>query len=439
MKQIITAKLKLVCNQEQKELLKQASLAYRDALNYVSQKAFELNKCSNGRILQKETYYELRDKFKLPSQMACNAPRQVAGSYKGLWTKAKQNAADLKSGRTKKRYKGLDKAPKYVSRTCILNYGRDYSFVKDKQVSVITLQGRIKIDYQGYDFHVHLVKSGAAKFGAAKLWYSKSSKQYYLLVSLELEIPELEPEQIKQIKGVDVGRRYLAVETDTNNKTKFYSGKSVGHKASRYQKARKSLQQKGTRSATKRLVAISGRERRFKADTNHCIAKSVVVPSSLIGLENLTHIREQTERRHNKKASKKQRRANRRQSTWAFAELHGFIDYKAVLAGSLAIKVDADYTSQCCPRCGHSSQENRPNKGLDFICKSCGFRLHADLIGARNITLRTLLLRQDFERTGCFSAIPNVSPDETKAERLQKYSELRWTVEAIPARECVGS
>ena len=66
---------------------------------------------------------------------------------------------------------------------------------------------------------------------------------------MSLEVPELKPEDIKQIKGVDVGQRYLAVVTDTQNQTQIFSGKQVRHKANKYHKARKTLQQKGTRSA----------------------------------------------------------------------------------------------------------------------------------------------------------------------------------------------
>jgi hypothetical protein len=78
-------------------------------------------------------------------------------------------------------------------------------------------------------------------------------------------------------------------------------------------------------------------------------------------------------------------------SQWSFAELHALISYKAVLAGSLAVKVDADYTS------------------------------HADPVGARNVTLRTLLVRQDWIRTGCLSLIPDASDREAKAARLSRY------------------
>lgn len=156
-------------------------------------------------------------------------------------------------------------------------------------------------------------------------------------------------------------------------------------------------------------------------------------PHSLIGLEELTHIRERTKRRKGKKASKKQRKANRHASKWAFAELHHYIAYKALIAGSMAVKVDAHYTSQACPRCGHTCEDNRPNKGLLFVCQSCHYRLHADLIGARNVALRTLLIRQDWMRTGMLSVSPDVSSEEAKALRRQRYSELRWSPDASPA------
>ncbi len=433
MRQTLTAKLKLEVTKEQKEQLRVTSLAYREALNYTSGVAFEMGKTYNGTKIQKEVYYTLREQFKLPAQMACNVPRQVGATYKSLRTKLKQNEEAIIAGRTKKRYKGLDKPPKYVSRTCTLNYQRDYSFASYQKVSVITLDGRIKVNYHGYSKHLEMINSGVAKIGAAKLWYSKSTKTYYLLVSMEVEVPELTPTDINRVVGVDVGQRYIAVAADTRNKTQFFSGKEVRHKASRYVKARKSLQRKGTRSATKRLVALSGRERRFIADTNHCIAKQVVTPSSLIGLENLTHIRERTKpKRKGLLASKKQRRANSNKARWSFAELHSFIDYKAVFSSSLAVKVDAHYTSQACPCCGHTSKENRPNKGLTFLCQSCGYTLHADLVGARNVALRVLLSRQDWESTGRFSAVPDASSDEATGERLSRYSQLRWTIDAIP-------
>ncbi len=455
MKQVITAKLKLIATPEQQQALRQTQLAYRDALNYVSRYAFEHGKLSNAERLQQGTYREIRALFQLPSQMACNVPRQVAATYKGLWTKLKQNLVHRKAGHTKKRYKGLDEPPKYISPTLTYNYGYDYTFKTGQQVSVLTLQGRIILPYQGYDRHVALIQHGAA-IGGGKLWYDKTHKQFYLLVSLELDLPDPTPETLPAVAGVDVGMRYLATTATTKNQNHFYPGKRVRARADHYARLRKRLQKKGTRSATRRVIALGGRERRLKLQVNHSIAKSIVQahPHTLIGLEELTGIRERTKRRRRRRkkhgkgtepVSPKARRANRHASQWAFGELHSTLTYKAALAGSLAIKVDAQYTSQACPLCGYTSKQNRPGNGLHFICqnKLCVYRLqmgrpytlHADLVGARNIAMRTLLTRQDWVRTGHLSVAPgselglDASDDELKAARLARlarYAELRW-------------
>jgi putative transposase len=433
MKQIITAKLKLHTTPAQFQALRQTQLAYRDALNYVSQYAFAHGKMSSGRALQRENYDEIRLKYGLPAQMACNVPRQVGATYKALWTKVKQNAAHRKAGQTKKRYKGLDKPPKYVSPTLTYNFHRDYSLKEENQVSILTLDGRVIVSYTGYDKHVALLQHGA-HIGAAKLWYDKPKKQFYLLITLELEGAEPTPETHSSVVGVDVGQRYLAVTATPTNHATFYSGKKVRAKADHYARLRKRLQKKGTRSAIRRLVVISGRERRLKQDANHQISHRIIDqhPHSLIGLEDLTHIRERVIRKHGKKATKKQKRANRHASKWAFAELHSYIAYKALLHESMAVKVDAHYTSKACPMCGYTSDANRPNKGLLFVCQSCHYVLHADLVGARNIALRTLLVRQDWTGTGVLSVRPDVSCDEAKAERLRRYSELRWSTDTSP-------
>ncbi len=431
MKQIITAKVNLQTTKEQFEALRATQLAYRDALNAVSRYAHEHGKMSNQQALQRAMYSQIRTVYKLPAQMACNVPRQVGASYKTLWSKTKQNATARKAGLTSKRYKGLDTPPKYVSPTLTYNYQRDYSFKTGQRVSILTLNGRVIVPYRGYDKHVALIQEGA-EIGAAKLWYDKPKKRFYLLVSLEVEKADPTPETHKQVVGVDVGMRYLAVTSTTKGTCTFHSGKQGRRRANHYARLRKRLQKKGTRSATRRLVAISGRERRLKQDANHVISKRIVDQhsNSIIGLENLTDIRERTKRRKGKKATKKQRKANATYSKWSFAELHAMIAYKALLHESMAIKVEANYTSQACPVCGHTCKGNRPKQGLLFVCQNCHYMLHADLIGARNVTLRTLLIRQDWMSTGTLSVCPDASDVEAKAARLRRYAELRWSPDA---------
>jgi IS605 OrfB family transposase len=341
--------------------------------------------------------------------------------------------------------KGLDKPPKYSSPTVQYTYKRDYTFQRDQQVSVGTLNGRTTIPYKGYDKHLALIRHGAS-IGDAKLWYDKARKTFYLLVSLEISMPEPTSEQLSEVVGVDVGIRYLAVTSTETGTATFHPGKRVRHKANHYARLRKRLQQKGTLGGKRRLRQIEQRERRLKMQANHIIAKQIITrhPHVLIGLEHLTDLRERTKRKKRRRkrngkgterVSPKARKANRVYSQWSFAELHALISYKAALSGALAIKVDADYTSKACPLCGHTSDDNRPKKGLLFVCQNpkCQYTLHADLIGARNVTLRTLLVRQDWIRTGYLSTAPDASDKEAKAARLSRYAELRWSPEVTQA------
>ena len=323
MKQIITAKLKLNTTPDQFQALRTTQLAYRDALNAVSRSAFEHGKTSSNITLHRGMYAELRTRYHLPSQLACSVERQVAAPYKGLWTKLKKNAEHRRKKLPRKRFKGLDTPPKYSSPTVQYTYERDYTFQRNQQVSLATLGGRTSIPYQGYDKHMALIRHGAS-IGDAKLWYDKPKKCFYLLVSLEIEVPELTCDHLKEVVGVDVGIRYLAVTSTSTGKATFHPGKRVRHQANHYARLRKRLQKKGTRGAKRRLL---------------------------------------------------------------------------------------------------------------FVCQNpaCCSTLHADLVGARHVTMRTLLLRQDWSRTGCLSLIPDASDKEAKAARLQRYAELRWSPDVNPS------
>jgi putative transposase len=387
----LTTKLKLTTTPQQFEALRTTQLAYRDALNLVSQYAFAHGKTSSRRRLQRDLYVEVRTHYTLPAQMACSVFRQVGATYQGLWTKARKNAEALRLGYTKKRFRGLDHPPHYVSPTLSYVYGRDYSLKSGHQVSLLTLCGRIRLSYQGYDKHVTLLERGA-RLGGAKLWYDRSKKQYYLLVACEIDTPDLVPTEALPVVGIHVGQRYLATVATATGSAQFYCGKEARQQADHYARVQKRLQQKGTRSATRRKIALAQRERRLKLNTNHAISKQMVAmhPQAFIGIEDLTHIRDRAKRRKHRRIGKrleplsaKTRKANRHDSQWAFAELQRLLAYKAALAGSVCIKVDADYTSQACPHCGFTSKVNRKGGGLLFVCRQCHYTLHADLVGAR--------------------------------------------------------
>jgi putative transposase len=209
-------------------------------LNHVSAYSFVHGKTSNRKRLQRATYDDLRGQFGLPAQMACNVPCQVGATYKSLWTKAKKNAEARRLGYTKKRFKGLDQAPHYVSPTLTYNLGRDYSLRASQQVSILTLQGRLHLPYQGYSPNVALLQEGAT-VGGAKLWYDRDKRRFYLLISLTLQTPDPTPEGTPQVVGVDVSQRYLATVATRDNGAQFYSGKEIRAKADHYARLQKRL------------------------------------------------------------------------------------------------------------------------------------------------------------------------------------------------------
>src|SRR5439155_12288025 len=98
------------------------------------------------------------------------------------------------------------------SPTLTYQEGKDYTSKKGRRVSVLTLSGRVVVPYSGYDKHVALIEQGAS-IGAAKLWYDKPKKRFFLLVTLSVEVADPTPETHTQVVGVDVGMRYLAVSS----------------------------------------------------------------------------------------------------------------------------------------------------------------------------------------------------------------------------------
>lgn len=456
-KVVRSAKLKLTCSPEQQSALNAVTFAFRDAQNTCSQWAFTNGKTSSNKKIHDACYEALRSKHGLASQLACSTERLVSAAYRTLWTTTKNAAKRRKEalgriaaggkGRIPRLYQGLDSAPVFKARTLEYQYGKDFTFKKDDQVSLMTLDGRMTFSYEGWSRHVDALKDPGTEVGAAKLWYQKAKKQWYLLVSFTVELADLRASNIRGVVGVDVGQRFHAV-TKVCDPTRFveaklHSGAQHDQIKARFERNRRNLQAKGTRSSRKRLGLLSGRERRFTACTNHQLASQIVNthPQMLIGMEDLVHLRSRVGRHTSKNASVKRRKANRRSSQWSYSELRGYVAYKAELSGGMVIAVDAYMTSQTCPRCGHVSKGNRPNNGVAFCCEVCSFEEHADVVGAMNVGMRAMFLKHQWSLSGRLSAAPilaedaDVPRDETETRKAARavFLGLRWSVGTSPS------
>jgi IS605 OrfB family transposase len=179
--------------------------------------------------------------------------------------------------------------------------------------------------------------------------------------------------------GVDLGLSRPAV---TSNNC-FLGKRAWKAIEGRLFKLKRVLQKKGTRSAKRHLRKVRHRQRRFRRDCDHALSKQIVQSietGGTIVLENLKDIR---------KRARMQRKTEtqRRIHSWSFAQLREFIEYKAEERGCMVVAVDPRHTSQACSRCGHTARNNRRSRDL-FVCRACGYSLHADLNGARNIAAK---------------------------------------------------
>lgn len=97
-----------------------------------------------------------------------------------------------------------------------------------------------------------------SKLKGATLTYRKREQRFW--IHLVFEAPPPEKQMAGEVQGIDRGLYHLAVTSDQQ----FYSNQKVRAVQRRYDHTRRRLQLKGTRSAKRRLRALSGREQRFK-------------------------------------------------------------------------------------------------------------------------------------------------------------------------------
>lgn len=345
----LTVKVKLIPTKEQKNSLVRTIEVFNDACNYISGVAFREKKF--GQVgLHHLCYSHVRKTYGLSAQLAVRAIGKVSESYRA----------------EKKRLHVFKK------HSAIVYDQRILSFKGIDTISILSLDGRFKIPIM---FGAYAKLDQRKIRGQSDLLYLKG----VLYLCLCVEIPDERQFTPKGTLGVDLGIVNIATTSDGVS----FSGEDVDRVRITINTLKKSLQKKGSDSAKRHLKKLSGRERRFKRNTNHTIAKKIVQVAKdtqrSISLENLKGFRVTVRKEQRERFGK-----------WAFDELGRFINYKATLAGVPVSFVNPRNTSRACSNCGHTAKSNRKSQS-EFVCKACGFTIHADLNGALNIASRGLV------------------------------------------------
>jgi len=341
----LTLQIKLLPTPEQALVLLKTFRQANATCNAISDIAWEKKEFNQYR-LHHLVYRTQKEVSGLSAQMLIRCISKVVDSYK------------------------LNKKTKHVFKPLgAITYDNRILSYKNNMVSIWTVEKRIKIP-----FICHNQKFLPYIKGEADLVTKKG--KFYIFQTVE--VPEDDVQDIESFLGVDFGIVNLATTSDGDN----FSGEQVNKVRERTAKIKSALQKKGSKSAKKHLKRISGKERNFKKQTNHTIAKKIVSIAKDthrgIALENLRGFRGRQTVRHEQREQF---------GKWAFFELGRFIQYKARLAGIPVVFVDPRNTSRECSRCGHISKANRKSQS-EFVCQSCGFQIHADRNAAKNIALR---------------------------------------------------
>jgi IS605 OrfB family transposase len=346
----LTAQLKLRPTPEQKGALKRTLEAANAACNYISQVAWA-NRTFGKFVLQKLCYQDVRETFGLAAQMTIRTLAKVGDAYK-------------LNKQTKRTFRPLASIA-YDNR--LLSFTKTFS-----SLSIWTLDGRQSIPFVWGKRQKAML---ATHQGESDLLFHRG--EWYLLVTCEIE--EIDSLSVDDVLGIDLGVTNIATDSDGE----VHSGKTIKNVRYRHRRLRNKLQKKGTLGSRRRLRTLSGQERRFAKHVNHTLSKRIVAkaePGTLwvkraISLEDLKGIRTRARVRRSQRATL---------HSWAFAQLRGFICYKAQLRGVPIHFVDPRNTSRTCPACGHCAKENRKTQA-SFVCTSCHFAGSADVIAAENI------------------------------------------------------
>lgn len=325
---------------------------------------YDANHTVNAVAAQKALYYSLRARFpQLPAQFVCNALRDAAGAVRSWNSNHPKRKWSLRASRRKP-------TVRFDLRTMGL---------RGNLLTLSSMHGQKRQRF--------LLPPIPAWFDER---YPERRLQAVTLVldpndlvtrlTLTFRIPKAEPVE-GRVLGVDLGMHALYKDSEGGE----YRYPRVQRVRRRYAYDRRTLQEKGTRSAHRRLKAMGRREERFIRDVDHCAAKRLADTSGIgvMAFEDLSQIR-----RLARKGTKTGRRRRNMLNQWPFFQLQEFTAYKAAAKGIQVVMVDPAYTSQRCNRCGYVDKRNRDRARFDCLC--CGHSDDADHNAALNIRDRAI-------------------------------------------------
>jgi len=211
---------------------------------------------------------------------------------------------------------------------------------------------------------------------------------------LKLALIYWEEKEIQQnIKNntcaVDLGEIHAITAIDSNGNSLIITGREIRSIQRFFNKEYGKLQSKLSKckkgsnkywKLKKALVKLCSKTNAKKRNCFHKISKIFVhycikynIKTVIIG--DLTKFNMNLKNRQNKKGNKQ------KVAQWTHGQLIYYLTYKLKNKDVELVQISEAYTSQTCPKCGNRYKPTNRN----YVCKSCGYEQHRDIVGAMNI------------------------------------------------------
>ena len=327
------------------------------------------NSSTSKRFLHKVQYERIKEECpSLPTGLI-QCARDVAVEAVKAWNEKK----------TKLKQKNPKKAERMrrpsMKEKCTMRYDVRTVTLRGSQLTFSTCDKRIRTIISIPEFFTE-------RYPDSEGWKQKGAniginRKGRVFVNLIYECPDYDiVENDGKIVGLDRGVYNIVTTSDGTH----YGAKDVRQVKRKYNHVRSELQEKGTRSARRRLKAISGCEKRFVHDQNHCISKKLANTDEDVSIYVLEDLSSMNMKRLKGKSNKTMRKWL---SAWSYSDLEEKLIYKCQRNGIRVEFVDARYTSQKCSVCKTIDKASR--KGNRYVCRHCGNSMHADVNAAINI------------------------------------------------------
>ena len=313
--------------------------------------------------LHQETYKDFRERFRVPSQLVISA-RVYAWGFRRNYRKHKSD----------------------IKRISVSFDNRLFSLSETKSgnpvFSLRTIRKRVGIPIAVDGAYRRLQQHLEEGWSITSVKMTSTHKFVVLIKK------EFESKPMPNVLGVDVNSGNIAV-TVKNPRTgriikQLYFAQDIAYRQIRFEQRRSTIQEHRDNTdpqrSGKKLKNLSGRQRNFVTTRLHQVVNEIIrlaeANYASIAIEDLKDLR--------KSKTEWTKRSRKIVNRIPYGQFRFLMEYKTAIKTIPLVAVKPKYTSQMCPKCGHTTKNNWVGYHY-FRCEKCGFEANRDRVASVNI------------------------------------------------------